>query len=375
MSSIGSVADKQAEEAYRLGRKAVFDVFTATTFSVADIAEQVDIFRRDTQKIGWWISKAISLGELQVHRETKQFSFSDTMAGVLGRNRPINGVVGDPRFDELPPIPPVEAPSRSPITKKVSDLVQYDDVQGFVVTIIASIGGVAWLLRDRVENEVKKYRGWNTGRPTGIRSIIARLMEEGYIENDGSSRYFVYRVTTQGAVKFLGWEEKQAVSLGLKPWIKDAEESPVAVPAVVQELIETSPAVPHPTVVREPRLVDPPGTYPGKDGGMLGDLLSNKSVQRWLVQIVVEIGGVGWVKMPDIVREVHRYEGWHDLNPVRGISRFCGRFIRELEYFDERPRHPNNIKPREVKITKKAAQEVLGWSEEQWLEAIGAHVM
>lgn len=374
MSVLNNHADKASKEAYRAGRKAVFDVFIGNRFTIADIAEQVDLFNRDTKSIGSWINMAVSVGEVEVHREAKQFSFYDTVAKLLARDRPTDGVVGDPRLNQLPPIPPVEVPNVSPVTKKVQDLVQFDEVHRFFVTVIVSIGGVAWLLRERIESEVKKYRGWDTGKPTGARSIIARLLEEGYIENDGSSRYFVYRITTQAAVKFLDWDEEQAVALGFTPPVKKTNPAKVVMSSVVKEIVDASPKQPQSTTIRQPRLVQPPDTYPGKDGVVLGELIWDKSVQRWLLEVVREIGGFGWVKMTDIVREVRRYEGWQSVDPSKGVSRFCGRFIRDLNYLDERAKNGYN-KPREVKITKRAAHEVFGWSEKEWYCAIGAYDM
>lgn len=116
----------------------------------------------------------------------------------------------------LPQIPPIERPHHSPGNTKAKELPLYEEVQEFIVLIIVTHAGVGWLPFDKLQEEITKFEGWNTGQTIRFGALVRDLMHFELLERQGPLRSSEYRVTVLAAVKFLGWSENKAKRLGLK---------------------------------------------------------------------------------------------------------------------------------------------------------------
>ncbi len=115
----------------------------------------------------------------------------------------------------LPPIPPIENTRCSPANRKQKELPLFDDVQQFVVTVVASHVGVGWITPRQLFEVIAKYDGWNTGQKTTFLPLFSRLIELELLEVRGPKKGLEYRITVSAAIKYLEWTEEQARDLGL----------------------------------------------------------------------------------------------------------------------------------------------------------------
>lgn len=372
MGTTGNSAEKQAQELYRERRKAIFEVYGRSMFWPLDVAEKVRIFAGDTKQVGAWISKAISLGEIELKNPTsRQYVFHSHIIKMLGYDIPIDGILGDSRFSELPEPSEVQPSIKSPATANIHQLAVFDDVHAFVVTVIVAIGGVAGLTIERITQKMKEYKGWDTGRDFSLSVIIKRMLEDGLLHQVGSLKHTAYQITGQSAIRFLNWTDADVLRLGLEPWVRETKTKESSIEPMMEAQdgdhdgfddpfgsSTNSPsltAAPALALVREPVTVGVYKPNVSAEDAKREMFKTDKNMQRWIVSLIYHEGGIDFVRARRILALVNEVLGWHD-KPFKGLSRDLSFIENETGYLECK----GGSGKREFRVTEKALAELFG---------------